>query len=134
MNSSPIHDGTDQFFQWLAVDPQTGGANVLFYDRRADPGNLKTTVTLARSEDAGRSFTNYAWTIDPFESHQDFIGDYTGIAAFQDRVYGIWTEERPPASPPKPSANPSEEGSAAGRHSTVVRVGIADFSANRNKQ
>jgi hypothetical protein len=60
VNSNPAHDGTDQFFQWLAVDPATGTANVIFYDRRLDPDNRKTTVTLARSVDGGRTFTNYA--------------------------------------------------------------------------
>ena len=42
VNSNPAHDGTDQFFQWLAVDPVTGAANIIFYDRRLDPKNQKT--------------------------------------------------------------------------------------------
>jgi len=37
VNDDPIHDGADQFFQWLAVDPIDGAANVVFYDRRGDP-------------------------------------------------------------------------------------------------
>ena len=69
VNSNPAHDGTDQFFQWLAVDPATGAANVIFYDRRMDADNRKTTVTLARSTDGGATFTNYAWTRDPFVSY-----------------------------------------------------------------
>src|SRR6185437_14496361 len=47
MNSDSVHDGADQFFQWLAVDPPTGAANVIFYDRREDAQNVKTKVTLA---------------------------------------------------------------------------------------
>jgi len=60
VNSNPLHDGTDQFMQWLAVDPVSGAANVIFYDRRGDPENKSATVTLARSSDSGKSFMNYA--------------------------------------------------------------------------
>jgi len=125
VNSDSIHDGTDQFFQWLAVDPQSGAANVIFYDRREDPQNTKTKVTLARSGDGGRTFANYAWSEEPFAGNRQFIGDYLGIAAWQGRVYGIWTEVAPiPAAPPdkeKPKApvNP--------QHRTVVKVGLARF-------
>jgi hypothetical protein len=123
VNSDPLHDGTDQFFQWLAVDPQSGDANLIFYDRRDDPANLKTQVTLARSRDGGRSFTNYLWSEQPFAGHRQFIGDYLGIAAWQGRVYGVWTEVAPlpPASADgsKPAANP--------QHRTLVKVGTAQF-------
>ena len=40
VNNDPIHDGADQFFQWLAVDPADGAVNVMFYDRRGDPRNF----------------------------------------------------------------------------------------------
>ncbi len=91
VNSNPVHDGTDQFFQWLAVDPATGAANVIFYDRRLDPNNQKTTVTLARSVDGGRTFTNYAWTHDAFVTRrEEFLGDYIGIAAAkQQRLWRL---------------------------------------------
>jgi hypothetical protein len=135
VNSDPIHDGTDQFFQWLAVDPETGAANVIFYDRRGDPGNKQATVTLARSADGGKTFANYAWTTNPFDAHEEFIGDYTGIAAFSDRVYGVWAEEVGSSGMQK------LESESAGRaahapsenfrsHHTVVRVGMADFRRN----
>ncbi|HEV2616592.1 MAG TPA: sialidase family protein [Candidatus Acidoferrales bacterium] len=130
VNSDPIHNGSDQFFQWLAVDPVTSAVCLVFYDRRDDARNRNTTVALARSTDGGRNFQNYAWTRKPFASHDDFIGDYTGIAAFNGRVYGIWAEERHPASTAiasvrrrKPQTSPEEIGS----HQTIVRVGVADF-------
>jgi hypothetical protein len=119
VNSDPIHNGTDQFFQWLAVDPVTGAANLVFYDRRNDPDNRKAIVVLARSTDHGRTFHNYAWMSWPFDSNNDFIGDYTGIAAFGGRVYGAWTEERP-------RSGRNQAGSPL--HRTVVRVGIAGFA------
>lgn len=130
VNSDPIHNGSDQFFQWLSVDPVTGAAYVVFYDRRDDPKNRNTTVVLARSTDGGHNFQNYAWTRKPFESRDDFIGDYTGLAAFNGRVYGIWAEEMKSASSEnvrtrnrKPQAPPEE----IDNHRTIVRVGIADF-------
>jgi hypothetical protein len=118
VNSDSIHNGADQFFQWLAVDPVSGAANLVFYDRRRDADNQKAFVVLARSTDGGRSFRNYAWTQKQFEPDKDFLGDYTGIAAYQGRVYGVWTEERPRSG--KHSA-----GGAA--HHTIVRLGLADF-------
>lgn len=124
VNSNPAHDGTDQFFQWLAVDPATGVANVIFYDRRLDPDNLKTTVTLARSLDGGRTFTNYAWTQEAFvTSRQEFLGDYIGVTALNDKVYGAWAEIPAPATP-KEKAEPPP---TSFRPHTVVRVGVADF-------
>jgi hypothetical protein len=77
VNDDPLHDGKDQFFQWMAVDPISGDVYVQFYDRREDPGNRKTRVTLARSTNGGRTFTNYAWTSTAFEGQQLFLGDYT---------------------------------------------------------
>jgi hypothetical protein len=115
VNNDPVHNGADHFFQWLAVDPVSGDAYVLFYDRRADPRNRAQTVVLARSTDGGRSFANYAWTTAPFQTNDNvFMGDYSGIAAYSGRVYGVWTE-RPDAK----------------SRGTIVRVGVADFGASR---
>jgi hypothetical protein len=124
VNNDPIHNGADQFFQWLAVDPTSGAANVLFYDRRGDPQHRKQIVVLARSVDSGRSFANYAWTDQPFEAGGVFFGDYTGLAAFGGRVYEVWTE--------KPNQSAESDTKTANEHSgdrgTVVKVGIADFT------
>lgn len=124
VNSDPAHDGEDHFFQWLAVDPATGDDYVLFYDRRSDPENQREIVVLARSTDGGHSFVNYAWTQKPFDADGAFIGDYTGLTAFNGRVYGVWTDlpsgsgrrffrRRRHDHLPKPG--------------TVIRVGLADF-------
>ena len=129
VNSDPDHDGTDQFFQWLAVDPENGSANVILYDRRNDPENIKTKVTLARSDDGGRSFTNYAWTEEPFASHRQFIGDYLGIAAWAGKVYGIWAEVTPVAG----SALKEKPAPGGEQHRTVVKVGVAQFAAPAGK-
>jgi hypothetical protein len=124
VNTDAVHDGADQFFQWLAVDPTDGSVNVLFYDRRSDPGNHKQIVVLARSTDGGRTFANYAWTDEPFDASNVFFGDYTGLAAYGGRVYGTWMEKPTPLE-----KNKATEGNGAKpRQGTVVKVGTADFS------
>ncbi|MBV9759090.1 MAG: exo-alpha-sialidase [Acidobacteriaceae bacterium] len=128
VNDDPLHDGTDQFFQWLAVDEATGDVYVQFYDRRADSGNIKIGFTLARSTDGGRSFKNYAWSENSFEAKGAFLGDYTWLAAYNHRVYGVWTEALPNVmAQVAPGAEPSE----APRISTLIRFGSADFSTTR---
>jgi len=127
VNNDPIHNGAEQFFQWLALDPVDGSVNVIFYDRRRDPANRKQIVVLARSTDAGRSFKNYAWTEEPFEAGGVFFGDYSGLAAHGGRVYGVWTEK--PAFPAEPEERKaSNEKDQKRPRGTVVKVGTADFS------
>lgn len=124
VNDDGVHNGADQFFQWLTVDPTDGSVNVLFYDRRGDLRNVKQVVVLARSIDGGHSFKNYAWTDEPFEAGGVFFGDYTGIAAFGGRVYGVWMEK--PNNVANSDTKPGDKHS--GTHGTVVKVGVADFS------
>ena len=128
VNDDPLHDGSDQFLQWMAVDSVTGAIYVQFYDRRADPANTKIRVTLARSTDRARTFRNYAWSKDEFEGKGVFLGDYTWLTAYNNRVYGVWTEAVPNVTP---QTAPGAEPSSASRISTVVRLGMADFSAPR---
>ena len=127
VNDDPVHNGAEQFFQWLAVDPVDGAANVLFYDRRGDPENQKQTVTLARSTDGGKTFQNYAWSSEPFEAEGVFFGDYTGLAALDGRVYGAWMEK--PVVPPRIESKPGDKPADDQKKSlvTVVKVGVADF-------
>lgn len=125
VNTDAIHDGLDQFFQWMAVDPITGDVYVQFYDRRDDPSNRETRVTLARSTDGGKTFENYAWSTTPFSGQQAFLGDYTWLTAYDHRVYGIWTETAPLSDTTRTVRGRSPRGG------TVVRVGTADFSGIR---
>lgn len=133
VNNDPVHDGAEQFYQWLAVDPVDGTVNVVFYDRRGDPRNRKQIAVLARSTDGGRTFSNYAWSDEPFEAGGLFFGDYSGLAAYGGRVYGIWTEKpvhptvperTPPDKKPNPEGQKDEKKQPQG---TVIKVGTADF-------
>ena len=151
VNNDALHDGADQFFQWLAVDPVDGSANVIFFDRRGDPQNKKQTVTVARSTDGGASFQNYWWTTNAFEASEVFFGDYSGIAAYGGRVYGIWTEKPLAVAAEKsagkirdsaPEKGSQKDKSAVGKgpdnaeaaptkaRGTEVRVGVADFGGD----
>ena len=123
VNTDSVHDGRDQFLQWMAVDAVTGDVYVQFYDRGADAENRLTSVTLARSTDGGRSFMNYQWSDAPFEGHGAFLGDYSWLTAYDGRVYGVWIEPSPDDST---SAGP---GSSGARTRTVVKVGTAQFGA-----
>jgi len=116
VNSDPIHNGNDQFFQWMAVDPKSGAVNLVFYDRRGN--NEATTVTLARSTDGGKTFDNYAWDQETFDADGDFLGDYLAITAFGNKVFGAWAHQT--------SEETKEE--RGRRTRTVLRVGTADFN------
>jgi len=115
VNDDPSHNGADQFFQWMAVDPADGAAYVVFYDRRGDPKNRRQIVALARSTDGGRTFQNYAWMDQPFDAQGVFMGDYNGIAALNGRVYGVWTQ--------KPENKSSRD--------TLIQIGVADFNTEK---
>src|SRR5579859_1668405 len=90
-NTDALHNGADQFFQWLAVDPVSGAVNLVFYDRR--PDNKQTRVALARSTDGGKTFTDYALDNDAFEAQGDFLGDYLAITAYGDKVWAAWAHQ-----------------------------------------
>lgn len=116
VNNDPLHNGHDQFFQWMAVDPKTGAVNLVFYDRRTD--NRATTVTLARSTDGGKTFANYMLDGEAFVSEGDTLGDYLAITAFGDKAFAAWAHQTQ-------VAGRSEDGKKA---RTVLRVGSADFN------
>src|SRR5207302_9561880 len=91
VNNDPIHNGRDQFFQWMAVDPLSGAVNVVFYDPRED--NKATTVTLARSTDDGKTFSNWSFDNQAFQTDGKFVGDYLAIAAHGNKVFGAWAHQ-----------------------------------------
>jgi hypothetical protein len=134
VNDTPVNDGSDQYFQWMSVDPITGAIYVQFYDRRGDPEDLKASVTLARSTDEGRTFTNYQWSDGMFDGHDVRLGDYMWLAAYDNRVYGVWAEPVPAdtvltaAGAGQPDVLKASASAPVRRYAPVVRVGSADFS------
>lgn len=94
--SQPIRVNDDntsrhQFFNWLTIDQATGVLYCVFYDRRNTTLN-NTDVFVARSADGGHTWQNIKVSETPFSSSSSvFFGDYSGITAYQGRVYPIWT-------------------------------------------
>ena len=127
VNDDPIHDGADQFLQWMVVDPTDGVIYVQFYDRRDDPTNRKTRVTLARSTDGGKTFTNYQWSDEAFAGENMFLGDYEWMTAYGGRAYGIWAEAAPEGYQVTAAPTRSSSPQARQRTPTIIKVGTADF-------
>lgn len=87
------NDTTDhhQYMPWITVDQVTGSVYIVFYDRRLH-SNSKTDIFMASSFDGGETFINtkineHSFTPDDYT----FMGDYIGVAAYNDIVRPIWT-------------------------------------------
>lgn len=81
----------EQFFVWSTVDPSTGHLWFVFYDRRNTTG-AETDVFVAKSTDGGTTFENFKVSEAPFTPNASvFFGDYSNIAAWDGKIYPIWT-------------------------------------------
>jgi hypothetical protein len=89
----------DQFFPWLAVDPQ-GIAHAIWFDNRNDPGDKLIETFQGTSTDGGltwanRDISSVSWNPDAsFYTCGCFIGDYNGLAAAEGVTYPVWTDGR----------------------------------------
>lgn len=110
-------DDADRFFAWTSVDPGTGLVAVGYYREEA-PGEY--VYVLAASTDRGRSFRERTWSRAPFRPAGAFLGDYTGIDAYDGVVHAAWTEAAP---------LPAAEGERVHttRHNAQVWAGRAVF-------
>jgi hypothetical protein len=99
--STQMPAGGDQFNQWLAVDPSNGSVNVAYYDSGTH-GATATRYTLARSTDAGKTYTTSPIANAPTDESccapsvnlGNQYGDYEGIAALGGVVRPVWTDRR----------------------------------------
>ncbi|MGB5287402.1 MAG: T9SS type A sorting domain-containing protein [Ignavibacteriaceae bacterium] len=81
----------EQFFVWSTIDPATGHLWFVFYDRRNTTG-AATDVFVAKSTDGGSTFENFKVSETPFTPTASvFFGDYSNIAAWNGKIYPIWT-------------------------------------------
>lgn len=85
VNDNPLHDGTVQNLPAVAVAPG-GRVDVVFYDRRRDPTNVMTDVTLATSNDGGRSWKNTRLSDRSFDSRVGPVADARFTADFGSRL------------------------------------------------
>ena len=83
---------SQQFFPWLAVDQSNGYLYAAFYDRRNyAAGDSTTDVYIARSTDAGETWSNFQVSQIPFLPRPSvFFGDYMNVAVSNGKVFPIW--------------------------------------------
>ena len=73
---------------------------------------------LARSTDDGRTFINFAFDNQPFQTAGEFIGDYLAITAQGNKVFGAWARQAPGDAKTERGKNTR----------SILRVGVADFT------
>jgi len=102
VNDTKRHDGTSQYLPKLAVAPD-GRLDVVYYDRRSDPANIMTHVSLQSSFDAGKTFTPaVALSSRSFDSRIGFgakeglpdLGSRLALISGDRWALGLWTDTR----------------------------------------
>lgn len=102
VNDSPAGDGRWQYLPKVAVAP-TGRVDVVYYDRRADPGNVFNQVSLQSSTDGGSTFGPRVGVSDKaFDSGIGFgsergmpdLGSRLGLVSSEGRALAVWTDTR----------------------------------------
>lgn len=102
VNDTPRRDGSSQYLPKLAVAAD-GRLDVLYYDRRADPENVRNDVALQSSFDDGASFAPMTRLSDrPFDSRIGFgaerdmpdLGSRLGLVSTRAGTYAVWADTR----------------------------------------
>jgi len=84
-----------------AVDVAPGGrVDVVFYDRRRDPGDVMAEAVLATSGDGGRRFTTTTVSDRAFDSRIGFggfqgiplLGSHLAVLSSDDRALAFWSD------------------------------------------
>lgn len=85
VNDTPLHDHRTQDLPALAVAPD-GRLDVLYYDRRGDPHNRLTGVSLQSSFDGGRTFSPHLAVTDRSFDSQIGAGSERGLPDLGSRL------------------------------------------------
>lgn len=102
VNDTAAHDGTSQYLPQLAVAPN-GRLDAEYYDRRGDPHDRLTEVSLQSSFDGGLSFTPHVLLSDrTFDSKIGFgsergipdLGSRLGLVSNRSSALAAWTDTR----------------------------------------
>lgn len=97
-----INDEAADYQFWPAVGVEPGGnVDIMWYDRRVDPGTSITNTFWSQSVDGGRSFranvrlsdVGSDWTATASDIFPNF-GDYNDIATGGNRTYAAWGDGR----------------------------------------
>lgn len=110
VNDDPPSNGLHQYLPRLSF--AGGRLDVIFYDRRHDPGNLRNDVFYAASRDGGRSFSPNLKLTDkasdskigqryagPAARDQVEFGSRLGLFSTPTNVVASWTDTRNSAHP-----------------------------------
>jgi hypothetical protein len=91
----------DQFFPWIAVNPEGDRINIMYYDRSDFPDNDSMHVKILTSIDNGLSFTSPLRITDvpsypALLTHgRRFMGDYNGMVySPTGMLYPTWVDSR----------------------------------------
>ncbi len=102
VNDTPQHDGTAQYLPALSVAPN-GRLDVVYYDRRADPHNRLSGVSLQSSLDGGKSFSPHLTLTDrTFDSRIGAgserglpdLGNRLAVVATNSQTLAAWSDTR----------------------------------------
>lgn len=102
VNDTPPSDDSSQLLPKLSVAPD-GRLDVMYYDRRSDPRNLRNEVSLQSSFDGAESFLPRLRLSDrPFDSRIGYgsergmpdLGTRLGLISTRERALGVWTDTR----------------------------------------
>ncbi|HEX8996393.1 MAG TPA: sialidase family protein [Ktedonobacterales bacterium] len=101
VNDDPAGVASDQFNQWLAVDPVTGSVDLSWNDTRNDPSHLSTDIYFTQSVNGGASYTANTKVTTAMTNESccgadlgNQYGDYEGIAAYNGVIHPVWTDRR----------------------------------------
>lgn len=103
VNDNPIDDHTSQYLPAVAV-AGNGRVDVVYLDRRHDPDDVMTAVSLAASNDAGASFDTLRLSSQAFdatigpptqETYTDpGVGSRLGLVNWDHGALAVWTDTR----------------------------------------
>jgi hypothetical protein len=102
VNDTPVHDHTSQYLPALAVAPG-GRLDVIYFDRRADPHNTLSAVSLQSSYDGGRTFSPHVTLSNRRFSSQVGSGSELGLPdlgsslaldSTDSQALAAWTDTR----------------------------------------
>ncbi len=93
VNDTPPHDGRAQYLPKVAVAPD-GRVDVVYYDRRDDPADVRNVVSLQSSFDQGRSFSAQVRLSDRSFASNVGQGSDRGLADLGSRLALLSTDDR----------------------------------------
>lgn len=129
VNDNPAGDGTSQYLPRLAVAPN-GRLDVVYFDRRADPDDVRNEVSLQSSTDGGVSFGPRTRLSDrAFDSRIGF-GSHLGLADLGSRLALVSTASRALAVWPDTRAGTE----ASGKQDLAQAVAIFEVSRAGNRR